>query len=60
MDKLHYRDLIFQKLEAFYPEVLEDCKPILPEMNKVLLTQQTNGSSVLKLLNLSDLGGESK
>lgn len=34
MNKDGYKRIIFQKLETFYPEVLEDCKPILPEMNK--------------------------
>ncbi len=37
---------------------METMEKILPEMNKVLLTQSTEGSSVLKLLNLSDLSSE--
>lgn len=40
-----------------YMETMEE---ILPEMNKILLTQNTDGSAVLKLLNLSELGGETK
>ncbi|MFW6071839.1 MAG: FtsH protease activity modulator HflK [Candidatus Bipolaricaulota bacterium] len=40
-----------------YMETMEE---ILPEMKKVILTDSTDGSSVLKLLNLSELEGESK
>jgi membrane protease subunit HflK len=40
-----------------YMEAMED---ILPDMNKVILTEKTDGSSVLKFLNLSELDGGSK
>jgi len=40
-----------------YMEAMED---ILPDMNKVILTEKTDGSSVLKFLNLSELDGDSK
>lgn len=38
-----------------YMETMED---ILPNMNKVILTQSPDGDSVLKLLNLSELEGD--
>ncbi len=40
-----------------YMETMED---ILPEMEKVILTESTDGSSILKLLNLNELDGDSK
>ncbi|MBS3735810.1 MAG: FtsH protease activity modulator HflK [Candidatus Bipolaricaulota bacterium] len=40
-----------------YMETMEE---ILPGMDKVLLTQKTDGSSVLKLLNLNELDGGSQ
>ena len=40
-----------------YMETMED---VLPDMNKVILTENTNGSSILKLLNLNELDGGNK
>ena len=40
-----------------YMETMED---ILPDMNKIILTEKTDGSSVLKFLNLSEMDGGSK
>lgn len=39
---------------------IETLESVLPEMNKVILTESTQQSSVLKLLNLNQLEGESK